>query len=255
MNSETNGKLNFKGLEKLLVFEKVSYQYADHTVLNELSFNINKNEYVAIVGTNGSGKTTLANLITGLLRPSKGKITVDAVDITKINQTQYQQKIGYITQEPIIFNDNIFNNVTLWTSATDENKKRFKEACQAAAIWDLVNDEEGLQLISALNLSGGQKQRIALARELFKQIDILIMDEATSSIDSFTEHQIHQSVTSLKGKLTIVSIAHRLSTIKNADKIIYLNDGDIVQMGNFVELATVDKNFMKMIELQQLTLA
>ena len=162
-----------------------------------------------------------------------GSIKVDGKDLAAIDKTLYQKRIGYITQDPVIFNDTIYNNVTLWARRSSTNLLRFQKACESAAIWGFVAAQKEHEMLGAdgVRLSGGQKQRIAIARELFKEVDLLIMDEATAAMDSLTEKEIHESIDGLLGKVTIVSIAHRLSTIKNADRIIFLNNGIIVATG------------------------
>lgn len=253
-NKEETKGIRFTGLRDSLILDRVGYKYGKRTVLQEISFTIQKNETIAIVGPSGSGKSTLVSLITGLLKPSTGKIMADAMGLQDWDLISFQSRIGYITQDAAIFNDTIYNNVTIWAEPTPENLLRFESVCKSAAIWDFVQAKEnGMHEIlgtDGINLSGGQKQRIAMARELFKNVDFLIMDEATSAMDSFTEKEIQQSIQQLKGKVTMICIAHRLSTVKNADKIIYLHEGAIAQMGTFETLLSGNNDFKKMIELQ-----
>jgi subfamily B ATP-binding cassette protein MsbA len=154
----------------------------------------------------------------------------------------------------VIFNDTIFNNVTFWDEPTAENKERFIEALKKASIYDMVMSQplEGDALLGSngINVSGGQKQRLSIARELYKEVDFLFMDEATSALDSETEKEIQENIEQLKGKYTLIIIAHRLSTIKDADRIVILNKGEIVQVGNFEELFMNSASFKKMVELQ-----
>ncbi|WP_461790321.1 ABC transporter ATP-binding protein [Pedobacter sp.] len=249
--------IRFSNLRQSLMLENVSYQYGSQKVLQDITFTIEKNETVAIVGPSGSGKSTLINLITGLLTPSKGRIMADAMDLKEWNLVTFQSRFGYITQNPVIFNDTIFNNITLWAEKNDLNSSIFEKVCKDAAIWDYVKNralqENEILGADGINLSGGQKQRIALARELFKSTDFLIMDEATSALDSFTEKEIQQTIEKLKGTTTIIWIAHRLSTVKNADKIIYINNGVIVQIGSFQTLCNDNPEFKKMVDLQTIS--
>jgi subfamily B ATP-binding cassette protein MsbA len=256
-HKDLSGGRPFTGFEYNIMLDKVGYMYSQRMVLKNISFAIKKNESVAIVGPSGSGKSTLVNLITGLLKVSAGEIRIDGLNLKEINLASFQQRIGYITQDAVIFNDTIYNNVTLWAEKTEVHLQNFREACKAAAIWDFVQTaedcEQELLGTNGINLSGGQKQRIAVARELFKKVDLLIMDEATSAMDYFTEQEIQESIQHLKGKVTMISIAHRLSTIKNADKIIYLNDGAMAEIGTFDGLFSANESFKKMVDLQAIS--
>lgn len=255
------------GIQELLRFENrievIDLDYSVRTednnqlqILRNINLKISKNEIVAVVGESGSGKTTLVNLLAGLLIPSKGSVLIDGKDSLKINIMSYQNRIGYITQEPVIFDDTVYNNVTNWSEYNEVNIARFWEALTKAQIDSFVK-ELPLALNSRLgnngiNLSGGQRQRISIARELFKDIDILFMDEATSALDSETERVIQKSIDSLKGKYTIVMIAHRLSTIKNADTVIVMDKGEIESKGTYEDLLNTSVSFSKMVELQEL---
>ena len=152
--------------------------------------------------------------------------------------------------------DTIFNNVTFWAEKTSENLKRYETAVKKAAIDSFINElsmkEETLLGNNGINLSGGQKQRLAIARELYKEVDLLLMDEATSALDGETEAIIQQHIEKLKGSLTIIVIAHRLATIKNADKIVILKDGKIQEVGSYKDLMERSKEFKEMTALQNL---
>src|SRR5690606_1881132 len=160
-----------------------------------------RNETIALVGESGSGKTTLMNLITGLLHPTNGRIQVDGIDLTEYNLHSYRSRIGYITQEPVIFDDTVFNNVSLWAEPTENNRQLCWEALEKANINTVVKElpeELNTKLgMNGISLSGGQKQRISIARELYKNVGILIMDEATSSLDTETEKRIQQNIDQL----------------------------------------------------------
>ncbi|NVK52989.1 MAG: ATP-binding cassette domain-containing protein, partial [Flavobacteriaceae bacterium] len=160
-----------------------------------------------------------------------------------------------ITQEPVIFNDNIFNNVTFWAEKSPENIQKFEEAIRLANIDSFVMslpDKENTRLgDNGMLVSGGQKQRISIARELFKNVDVLILDEATSALDSETERSIKENIDNLKGKYTIIIVAHRLSTVKKADEILVLDSGNIVGQGTFDNLIEESKAFKRMVELQE----
>jgi subfamily B ATP-binding cassette protein MsbA len=253
-SKETTGKQTLSAFQQALVLENVGFAYQESPVLEKISLRIAKNETVAFVGESGSGKTTLVNLLAGLISPDQGQFTIDGLSRDALDLQSYQQRIGYITQEPVIFNDTIFNNVTLWAAPTPENTRRFQEALEKAMIAGFVAGlPEGAATPlgnNGINLSGGQKQRIAIARELYKDIDILIMDEATSALDSETEKSIQESIDILKGKYTILVVAHRLSTIRNADRIVVMDKGTIASEGAYLALLEQYPGFRKMVELQ-----
>ena len=253
-NVERTGKQEVNSFNKELVLEDVSFAYNDAPILKNISITISKNETIAFVGESGSGKTTLVNMLAGLFKADSGDIYIDGARREDINIITYQHRVGYITQDPVIFNDTLFNNVTFWDKPSKENMARFEEAVRRASLWDFMNnhiDRENAQLgNSGVNLSGGQKQRISIARELYKEIDILILDEATSALDSETERAIQENIEELKGKYTILIVAHRLSTIKDADRIVYMKDGEIVHIDNFKGLVENVRSFKRMVELQ-----
>ncbi|MEX2567502.1 MAG: ABC transporter ATP-binding protein [Cyclobacteriaceae bacterium] len=235
-------------------FENVCFAYSEKNILQDINIVISKNESVAFVGESGSGKTTLVNLITGLIPNQSGRLTVDGVGIEEIDLRAYQSRIGYITQEPVIFSDSVFNNVTFWAEKSDNNTKRFWEALDKAHIADFIKhlpeQENSMLGNNGILVSGGQKQRISIARELFKDIDLLIMDEATSALDSESEKIIQENIDLLKGKITLVIVAHRLATIKNVDRVILLSKGEIVASDDFKNLVEKSPDFKRMVELQ-----
>ncbi len=251
---EVTGTQPFEKFTDQVKLDHLSFSYKEHKILQDIVLTINKNETIAIVGESGSGKTTLINILTGLLKPTDGKLLIDNTDLSVYNTTTYQHRIGYITQEAVVFNDTIFNNVTFWDQPTPENIERFEQALRKASIYDFVMmqplKKDALLGNNGINVSGGQKQRISIARELYKEVDFLFMDEATSALDSETESEIQENIEALKGKYTIVIIAHRLSTIKNADRIVLLNKGVISAVGNFDQLVQDSPIFSKMVQLQ-----
>ncbi|WP_240612511.1 ABC transporter ATP-binding protein [Brumimicrobium salinarum] len=257
VNKESNGNKDFKQFKDSIIVKNVDFGY-DETdgILKNLNLEIPKNKTIAFVGESGSGKTTLVNLVGGLLKPKKGEIYVDGVSFEELDLNAYQSRIGYITQEPVIFNDSIFNNVTLWATPTPENIKRYEEALQQASLHQFIAtlSKKGETMLgnNGINLSGGQKQRISIARELYKNIDILILDEATSALDSETEKEIQTNIDKIKGDYTILIIAHRLSTIKNADKVYMMDKGEIIDEGCFNDLFESSSHFRKIVELQEL---
>jgi len=253
---ERAGKKQFEGFREVLELRNVSFAYQQTPVLQGIKLELHRNETLALVGESGSGKTTLMNLMSGLLRPTEGEVLIDGVNLRSLNTASFQQRIGYITQEPVIFNDTVFNNVTFWDEKTPQALARFEEALRKASILPFVMEQpqrEDAQLgNNGINLSGGQKQRISIARELYKEVDFLFMDEATSALDSETERAIQQNIEQLRGKFTILIIAHRLSTIKNADRVVVLKEGRIEKIGNYQSLMANSFSFKKMVELQEL---
>ncbi len=256
-DKEKSGDLIFKSFEKDLNLSNVSFRYGKGPeVLSNINLKISKNETLAIVGESGSGKTTLLNLLAGLFYPDNGSYTIDDIPIERIETNSFKNRIGYIVQNPAIFNDTVFNNISFWKEKTGENIRRFNTAIEKAAIKNYIEKmplQEETQLgMNGINVSGGQRQRFSIARELFKQVDILFMDEATSNLDSETEFEIHSNINNLHGEYTIVIVAHRLATVKSADRIVVLKDGKIENIGNYEELLKDSKEFQKMVELQMI---
>ena len=255
-HQELKGDIDFDEFENSIDFRNVSFSYNTDPILKNITLSINKNETVAFVGESGSGKTTLVNLISGLMPVDSGELLIDGENTTQINMDTFHKRIGYITQEPIIFDATIFENVTLWASPDEENMTRFKIAIEKSSIADFIyglplreNTELGN---NGINLSGGQKQRISIAREIYKDIDILIMDEATSALDTETERNIQDNIDKLRGKYTIIIVAHRLSTIKNADKVFVMKHGEIINSGSYKDLLIEEPSFKRMVRLQEL---
>lgn len=255
-NREKAGSLEASNSSQI-VLENMSFSYAgDDWIVRDINLSVRRNETLALVGESGAGKTTMMNILSGLLAPTEGRMLIDDVDSREIYMPGFQKRIGYITQEPVVFDDTVFNNVTFWTEKTPENFQRFKEALGKASILDFVmglREQEDARLgNNGINLSGGQKQRISIARELYKNVDFLFMDEATSALDSETERAIQENIDTLKGQYTILIIAHRLSTIKNADRVVVLKQGEIERIGSYEELMEQSTSFKRMVELQEL---
>ncbi len=254
---ETYSGETFPGIKDNITLKDVNFSFLEEqTIINGLSHTISKNSTVAIVGKSGSGKTTLVNLLSGLLTPDSGEILIDGVDLRKYNIDTYRQNIGLISQETVVFNDTIFNNVTLWADRNQENINRFFEVIQKVDLHDFVEEsrlkEETLLGDSGVIMSGGQRQRLSIARELFKKTELLILDEATSALDSHTEKLIQESIEIIKGQATIIIIAHRLSTVKSADKIVLLKEGQIEASGNFKDLIDKSPTFASMVKMQEM---
>ncbi len=239
-----------------IIFEKVSFNYnkVGSNTLKDIDIVIKPKSTVGIVGDSGSGKSTLMSLLTGILKPDNGVLKIGKLAYKDHNILDIRSKIGYVTQENIIFNDTIFNNISLW----DENTSNLKieESAKKALAYDFIMDQpkkfEQQLGDNGINLSGGQRQRITIARELFKNSEILVFDEATSALDSESEKNVQESIDQLKGKKTILIISHRLFTLKCCDIIYVLNKGKVVDSGNFNELLTTSDEFKKMFNIQKL---
>ena len=250
---EYNSGFEVETIESIKL-EGVNFSYDEKKLLKNISMSIPKNKTIAFVGPSGSGKTTLSNIISGLLPIQKGQLLINGKDLQNSNIQQFQSRVGYITQEPVIFNDTLFNNVTFWEEKSEKNLLKFKESIAKASLSEFYKNldlsEDTPLGNNGVMVSGGQKQRIAIARELYKTVDLLVLDEATSALDSSTEKEIQNYFEELKGSFTILVIAHRLSTIKNADVIYLLKDGKIESHGDFFSLQEKSSEFRKMVQLQ-----
>jgi len=253
---EIKGVHNFTSINKEVKIENVDLSYGPNKVLNNVNIIIPKKQTIALVGASGSGKTTLANIIIGLITPDSGQVSVDNVPLTEFNLDTYRSKIGYISQDSVIFNDNIYNNITFWAEQTPENVKRFWDVIQMASLEEFIesqSDREKTKLgDNGILISGGQKQRISIAREMYKKAEILILDEATSALDSETEHIIQENIENLHGHYTMIVIAHRLSTIRNVDTIYLLDKGKVTISGDFDSMLQNSEKFKRMVSLQGL---
>ena len=256
-NVERNGKMSIDGIDKTISLKNVNFAYGNKQVLFNVNLDIEQNKSIGIVGESGAGKTTLFDLITGLLTPQLGYISLGNLSYVEVDKEKLRSIIGYVTQEPVIFNDTIANNISFWEceSLQDGCLGKIEAAAKLAHCEDFICEcENGYETIigdRGIKLSGGQRQRIAIAREIFKEPEILIFDEATSSLDSESEKHIQDSISELKGKRTIVIIAHRLSTIRNCDYIYVLKNGCIVEEGKFDELHSFDGGVFRKMCLEQ----
>lgn len=233
----------------------LNFRFEDNLILNDINLTIPKNRTIAFVGESGSGKSTLANVIAGLLEPAEGQVLIDGANIRDYNLNEYRSMIGYISQDPAIFNDTVYNNVTFWSEKNEKNLRRFEKVIEQTSLTSFLNElpnkEDTLLGDNGMLISGGQKQRVSIARELFKDSSILILDEATSALDSETEQFIQNNIEQLQGLYTIIIIAHRLSTIRNADSIYLLEKGKIHHSGSFETMMSVSPKFRRMVSLQE----
>ncbi|MBC7830327.1 MAG: ABC transporter ATP-binding protein [Chitinophagaceae bacterium] len=251
---ELMGTAEFAGVKKQIHLRNVDLYYDRVKALDKINIKIPAKKTIALIGESGSGKTTAANILAGLFTPKSGEILIDDTPLINYNLNSYRDKIGYISQESVVFNDTIFNNITFWADPTPENKERFDEVLEMASLKDFIKslpDKEFTNLgDNGLLISGGQKQRISIARELFKKCEILILDEATSALDSETERVIQENIEKLHGRYTMIVIAHRLSTIKQADIIYLLENGRVSASGTFDEMINTSVRFKKMVSFQ-----
>ena len=259
-NQEIPGKKQIGEFKDKIVFNKVHFTYGTEDVLKDINLAIPLNASVAITGESGAGKSTMVDLITFLLKPQSGQITVDGIPYPEIDYRDWRQNIGMITQDTVVFDDTIANNISLWVCDYENDeacKHRVEEAAKRAYchpfVYELPNRYQTVVGDRGIKLSGGQKQRLSIARELFKNPKLLILDEATSSLDTESERYIQKSIDELKGKMTVVIIAHRLSTIRNADYVYVLNKGRIIEEGSYEELvARESSRFGHMVAMQSL---
>ena len=239
---------------ELVEFKNVSFRYQEDWVLKNVSFSIAKGETVALVGASGSGKSTLADLLLRFMDTQEGEILINGEDLKAFQLEDWRSKLSVVTQAPILFNDSIRQNVTLWNQRF--STAELESALQKAnALEFSLQTPNGLETIigeNGGNLSGGQKQRLTIARALINNPEILILDEATSALDSESENLVQEAIKkALEGRTALV-IAHRLSTIQNADKIIVLDKGAIVEMGTHQSLLGSKGAYARMVELQTL---
>jgi ABC-type multidrug transport system fused ATPase/permease subunit len=257
---EPKGNIKLKRFENKVEFKNMSFSYDNNeAVLSNINIVIKKNQTIGIVGESGAGKSTLIDLLTLLIRPKKGEIFFDDIASKDIESTSWRSKLGIVPQETIIFDDSVANNISLRNAdfGTTEGNSKIIEAAKKAYCDSFINDlPQGYMTRvgdKGVRLSGGQRQRISIARELFKDPDLLILDEATSALDTESERYIQQSIDDLKGKVTVVIIAHRLSTIKNVDSIYVMDKGKVIESGTFKELVNKEgSKFQKMVSLQSL---
>jgi ATP-binding cassette subfamily C protein len=232
--------LNFKSSIKL---EKIYFSYPQHDnpILRDINLEIKKNNFVALIGTTGSGKTTLVDLILGLLTPQKGLFMVDDQKVTKENIKNWQANLGYVPQQIYLSDDSISRNIAFGLPDDKIDMEKIKKVSKMANIHDFIDSElpEGYHTIigeRGVRLSGGQRQRIGIARALYHDPQILIFDEATSSLDNETEKEVLKAIHKVFKFKTLIVIAHRLSTVKEANKVYLIEKGKIVDSGSYEKM-------------------
>jgi subfamily B ATP-binding cassette protein MsbA len=242
---------NFK---EAIEFKNVSFRYEDELVIKNLNLKINKGQTVALVGPSGSGKSTLTDLIPRFYDPVEGSITIDGIDLREYKILELRALMGIVTQESILFNDSIANNIGF--AKQKITKEQIENAAKIANAHQFITETENSYETNigdrGNKLSGGQKQRLSIARAVNTNPDILILDEATSALDTASERLVQDALSNIMLNRTTIIVAHRLSTIKNADLIVVLEKGKIVQQGNHAELILQEGMYKQLIEMQQI---
>jgi ATP-binding cassette, subfamily B, bacterial MsbA len=242
-----------KDFSKTIEFRQVGFGYEDVVILKNINLTIKKGKTVALVGSSGAGKSTLADLVPRFHDVSTGELLIDGINIRDYSLHSLRNQISIVTQEPILFNDTIANNISLGKeNATEE------EIVQAARIANahdfITRKENGYQTNigdRGNKLSGGERQRLTIARAVLKNPPILILDEATSSLDTESERLVQDAINNMMQNRTSIVIAHRLSTIRHADEIIVLQKGEIVERGNHDQLITLNKYYKRLVDMQE----
>ncbi|MGC9195592.1 MAG: ABC transporter ATP-binding protein [Syntrophobacteraceae bacterium] len=239
-------------IRQYLEFKNVSFSYAQERVLSNIDFRVNAGQIVALVGMSGSGKTTLANLIPRFYEVSEGAILIDGTDIREVSLSSLRAQISVVTQQSILFNDSFRNNIAYGdiTKTDDEIVAAARAANAYDFIMKLPRQFETVVGEQGVRLSGGERQRVCIARALLKDAPLLILDEATSSLDSDSELEVQKALENLMTGRTTLVIAHRLSTIQNADSILALSQGRIVEQGRHADLLELDGEYKRLYYLQ-----
>jgi subfamily B ATP-binding cassette protein MsbA len=245
--------IRINSLKDKVTFQNISFSYdSDKEVLSHINLEVKAGEIVALVGPSGAGKSTLMDLLPRFYDPTFGEIRIDGIDIKKIDLRSLRNSMGIVTQETILFNDTVWNNIAY--GHDHASKEEVESAAKAAnAHQFIMSMPQKYQTIigdRGVKISGGERQRLAIARALFKNPPILIFDEATSSLDTESEALVQEAIDRLMKGRTVFVIAHRLSTIQNADKIVVLDDGKIVQMGNHKSLIQQEGLYKRLYEMQ-----
>jgi subfamily B ATP-binding cassette protein MsbA len=253
IKNKPNAQL-LKDFTRDIVFKNVSFAYDREMVLTNVNLTVAKGKTVALIGPSGGGKSTLADLVPRFYDPTQGQVLIDGVPLTDYDVESLRRQVGVVTQESILFNDTIFNNISFGL----ENVKE-QDVIEAAKIAHahefIVQMENGYQTTigeRGSKLSGGQRQRISIARAVLKNPPILILDEATSALDSESERLVQDALNSLMQNRTSIIIAHRLSTIQHADEIIVIQQGQIIERGNHDTLVERDGLYRKLIDIQKI---
>ncbi len=250
------GKQDFPQHWKTISLRNVSFAYGDNMVLNGISFDIRRGERIGVVGLSGAGKSTLFKLLLKEYEDFTGDILFDGVSIRKIKKSAYFRRVAVVLQETEVFNISLKDNITIANDTEAKNEKMLDQALQVAHVTDFMEKlPEGVGTLigeKGVKLSGGEKQRLGIARAVFKQPDLLFLDEATSHLDLESEEKIKDSLHQFFQNVTAVVIAHRLTTIQEMDRILLIEDGKLLEEGNFAELMKKKGRFFDLWEKQRL---
>ncbi|OHT13464.1 ABC transporter family protein [Tritrichomonas foetus] len=248
----SKGKTKNKKLNGKIEFRNVSFKYAtrDAQVLNELSFTINQGETVAFVGESGCGKTTTLHLLQRFYEPTSGEILIDGIDIKKLSSKYLRSQISVVPQNPTLFSMSIIDNIRF--SKVDATDEETMEAARIGNAHNFINElpDAYNTMVTQANLSGGQKQRVCLSRAILANAPILLLDEATASLDTESEQLVQQSLEEYRSGKTAIIVAHRLATVKNADKILVFKAGKIIESGKHEELLSKNSYYSDLIKHQ-----
>ena len=248
---EDKDSIEINGFKSQIIFDDVCFKYDnDKNILKNIDAEIKKGEITAIVGPSGSGKSTFVDLIPRFYDVDEGNILIDDINIKKIKLNSLYKLIGIVTQQTILFNDTIKNNIIYGKSKTTEAE--ILDAIKIANLTEFIKKlPNGLDTIvgeNGVKLSGGEKQRISIARAILKNPEILILDEATASLDSESERKVHKAIDNIIKNRTVIIIAHRLSTIKNSNKIIVIDDGKLIEQGTHQELIEIKGKYKQLFD-------
>lgn len=249
---QDGGRLSIQKFTNELVFDNITFAYGNKPVLKNISFKVKKGQSVALVGPSGGGKSTLVDLIPRFHELDQGAITIDGIDIKNITLTSLRQLMGIVTQDAILFNDSAANNILMGDYYLSGDQ--MMNAAKTANAHTFINEMEGSYNANlgekGMNLSGGQRQRMSIARAVAKEPPILILDEATSALDTESEKMVQDALEKVMENRTSIVIAHRLSTIKNADIILVIDKGVILEKGSHKDLIAQDGMYKKLVDLQ-----
>jgi subfamily B ATP-binding cassette protein MsbA len=252
MITDPPGAVVINHFQEAIRFDQVSFAYPDNTVLKDISFSIPKGQTIALVGPSGGGKSTLMDLIPKFIQPKSGVISIDGTDIQQVNSISLRSLLGVVNQDPILFNDTIYNNIAF--GRPHANREEVEAAARIANAHDFITaTEKGYETNigdKGVRLSGGQRQRICIARAVLNNPPIMLLDEATSALDTESEKLVQDALANLMKNRTSLIIAHRLSTIQNADNIIVLDGGKIVEQGSHAGLLLKNGLYKRLIDMQ-----